>query len=154
MSIEELVQKNLVNGDTLELENLQVGDEGVKALAHMEMLAQVRRLELGDNEITDAGVAALMQSPHLGNVRVLNLKSNVITGEGAQAIANAPHLGNLEQLILKFNKIGDVGAKHLAASDFLKLNTLDLFRNEMGEQGVAAIKNSSFFHNLSRVRLD
>ena len=40
MPIEELVKQNLVNGDTLDLENSQVGDDGVKALAEMEMIEE------------------------------------------------------------------------------------------------------------------
>ena len=43
----------------------------------------------------------------------------------------------------------------MAASEhFPKLNTLDLFRNHMGDEGVSAIKKSRFFKNLNRVRLD
>ena len=83
MPIEEQVKKNLVNGDTLDLENSSFGDDGVKALAQMEILAQVTRLELGDNGISDEGVAALMSSPHLANVKILNLKSNEISEQGS-----------------------------------------------------------------------
>ncbi len=103
MDIEKLAQENLVNGDTLDLENLKIGDEGAKVLAGLELLSQVSRLELGNNEISDEGLAPLMSSPHINNLKILNLKSNRITAQGALLIAQCPHLSTLQQLILKFN---------------------------------------------------
>ena len=99
MPIEEQVKQNLVNGDTLDLEKANIGNDGAKELAQMEILAQVTRLELGDNQIGDEGVNALMASPHISNVKILNLKSNEISEQGVQAIANSPNLDRLEQLI-------------------------------------------------------
>ena len=112
MEIEELVQKNLIDGSTLDLENRKLGSEGAKKLAQMDVLSNVVNLELGDNDIGDEGVMALSDSPFLGQLKVLNLKSNNISALGAKALAESKIFAQLDQLILKFNDIGEE-AKHL-----------------------------------------
>ena len=142
MDIEELAKKNFINGDTLDLENRQIGDAGVKALTGLDFLDQVRRLELGDNKIGDEGVAALAQCAGLSNLKILNLKSNNISAQGALSIAQSPNLFGLEQLIMKFNQIGEEGANF--ASDILFKGKKQGFGQLLGD-------GASAFYNPSRL---
>ena len=59
MDMEQLVKNCLVNEQTLNLENKNVGDAGAKTLAGMEILSKLTTLELGDNGIGDEGIKAL-----------------------------------------------------------------------------------------------
>ncbi|HAX45511.1 MAG TPA: hypothetical protein DCX78_01615, partial [Nitrospina sp.] len=62
-NIEQLVEKNVDGGGSLDLENRELGDEGVAQLSGLEKISQITTLILGDNEISDKGVAALCESP-------------------------------------------------------------------------------------------
>jgi uncharacterized protein (TIGR02996 family) len=63
-----------------------VGDRGVQALAHSEMLSQLTRLNLTTNCITDVGARALIESPHLSRLARLDLQRNDISAAGQQRL--------------------------------------------------------------------
>ena len=72
-NVEKLVQGNLDESGSLDLENRKLGDDGAIHLSDLEALSRATTLILGDNEITDKGIAALCDSPYLSQLKVLNL---------------------------------------------------------------------------------
>jgi len=79
----------------LDLEDNQLGDDGVAGLADSPNAANVQMLSLTRNNITDEGLKRLAASPHLGQVKRLHLKHNPVRGEGVVALFESPTLDNL-----------------------------------------------------------
>jgi Ran GTPase-activating protein (RanGAP) involved in mRNA processing and transport len=132
---------NLRNLTSLELENIQIGDEGARALAASQLLSNLTSLELSHTQIGDEGARALAASAHLRNLTSLDLRSNQIGDEGAQALASCAHLSNLTSLNLCSNQIGAEGARALAASPHLRnLTSLDLQYNQIGEESAILLR--------------
>jgi uncharacterized protein (TIGR02996 family) len=62
----------------LDLSGLQIGDDGLAALAGKARLPALRKLVLGDNGITDAGVAALAAATELPRLETVYLFANPV----------------------------------------------------------------------------
>ena len=128
----------------LHLNNNEIGDDGVTALAHaLEGDMTLQRLYLSNNQIRAKGVTALAHALE-GNttLQVLHLGSNQISDKGVTALAPALK-GNttLQRLYLYNNKIGEKGVTALAHA--LKGNTtlqgLYLENNQISDEGVMAL---------------
>jgi uncharacterized protein (TIGR02996 family) len=63
-----------------------VGDKGVRALAHSELLAQLSRLNLKANCITSAGAQILIESPRLSRLARIDLQRNDIEAAEQQRL--------------------------------------------------------------------
>jgi len=83
----------------LDLQGLDLGDEGVASLAGATGFPSLQRLSLWGNGLTSRGVRALAASPFLSSIRALSLRGNPeIDDEGALALAESPYLRNLIDL--------------------------------------------------------
>ena len=74
---------NYPNLRALSLQQTDVGDEGLKALAGLE---QLETLDLTETEITDESVAVLKGLP---NLKSLTLKNTDLTAEGVAELEEA-----------------------------------------------------------------
>nr|WP_253308997.1 hypothetical protein [Rickettsia endosymbiont of Ceutorhynchus assimilis] len=137
VDIERLVSflQNNTDIKKLSLVDLDIGDEGVRALANGNLL-NLTSLHLIGNEIDYKGVKALANG-NLTKLTSLNLRGSKIGAEGAKALSEAlkdGKLQNLTSLDLGWNEIGAEGVK--ALSEALKdgklqnLTSLDLEWNE------------------------
>ncbi|MFP3019778.1 MAG: leucine-rich repeat domain-containing protein [Wolbachia sp.] len=137
VDIERLVSflQNNTNIKKLSLVDLDIGDEGVIALANGNLL-NLTSLYLGGNNIGDQGAEALTK---LSNLTKLNLRNNNIGDEGVRALAK---LSKLTELDLARNKIGDQGAEALAKLS--KLTFLNLSNNKIHGSGAEALANGNF----------
>ena len=79
----------------LDLDDNQLGDEGVRELADCELLANVQYLNLNKNGVTDEGLIHLARSKYLTKLKRLHLKDNAIQGPGILALFDSETLGNL-----------------------------------------------------------
>ena len=95
------------------------GEDDLASSAHTWMAA-VTRLDLSNHRLGNDGVALLAGSPAAARLRYLNLSSASFDEDlgpaAAVALASSPHLS--------------------------RLRTLDLARNKIGVEGVAAIADS------------
>ncbi|MDP6712264.1 MAG: hypothetical protein QGG38_06200, partial [Nitrospinaceae bacterium] len=66
----------------LDLDDNQLGDEGVRELADCELLANVQYLNLNKNGVTDEGLIHLARSKYLTKLKRLHIKDNAIQGPG------------------------------------------------------------------------
>ena len=79
----------------LDLDDNQLGDEGLVELAECQLLENVQYLNLNNNGITDAGLQKLAESKYLPKLKRLHLKGNAIEGSGVIALFESQTLDNL-----------------------------------------------------------
>ncbi|HJO01067.1 MAG TPA: hypothetical protein QGF86_09405 [Nitrospinaceae bacterium] len=79
----------------LDLDDNQLGDEGVRELADCELLASIQYLNLNKNGVTDEGLIHLARSKYLTKLKRLHLKDNAIQGPGILALFDSETLENL-----------------------------------------------------------
>jgi len=79
----------------LDLDDNNLGDEGIKGLIECAFLENVQYLNLNQNSVTDAGLKFLASARHLGKLKRLHLKENLIAGEGVIALFNSESLESL-----------------------------------------------------------
>jgi Ran GTPase-activating protein (RanGAP) involved in mRNA processing and transport len=84
----------------LHINDCDLRNEAVVALAKNVAALKLDVLDLGDNEIGKAGAEALAASPGLATVRVLRLNGNPLRPAGVDALAASPHLKALERVAL------------------------------------------------------
>ena len=97
----------------LKLQQNEIGDEGVEALAAVLRQSNVSTLWLGENPITARGAEAIAAGCEGSSVSWLVLKlQNKVGDEGAMAIARSLPKTRLENLVLIGLNIGDEGARY------------------------------------------
>jgi len=79
----------------LDLDDNQLGDEGVRELADCELLVSIQYLNLNKNGVTDEGLIHLARSKYLTKLKRLHLKGNAIQGPGILALFDSETLENL-----------------------------------------------------------
>ncbi len=80
----------------LDMDDNNLGDEGVENLAACALLENVQYLNLNKNGVTDKGLFALSKSPYLKKLKRLHLKDNPIEGHGLLALFNSETLEGLQ----------------------------------------------------------
>ncbi len=90
---------------TLLLWGNSIGDAGLVSLVGAN-LPRLEKLDLTGNAIAEVGVTALAGAPLLSRLTMLDLTGNQVHDAAAQALASSPHAGNLHKLILAKNPIG------------------------------------------------
>jgi uncharacterized protein (TIGR02996 family) len=136
----------------LNLNGVQVGPEGAKALAASRHFTCLTHLCAGLPKPVTAGsspgrigatAAALLSSPSLSQLTRLNLSGQDAGPEAIEALADSGVLVSLVDLNLAFNPIGDRGAKALARWRGLNnLAGLCLLGAGLGDEGAVALAES------------
>ncbi len=121
----------LTNLEGLSLQYTAVGDEGLKALAH---LVKLKDLVLCGSKITDAGLVHLAG---MTGLRQLALSYTAITDAGLEHLGS---LKDLENLWLAKLKITDAATPLLCR--FAKLSLLDLSKTKMTRAGKREVKKA------------
>jgi Leucine-rich repeat (LRR) protein len=124
-----------------------------KSLAAIASGPALKTLRLANTDLDDAGVKALIAAL-AGSLETLELHHNDLTATGAKAIASADRLAGLRQLALFDNGIGDKGAEAIAAPTFLRLESLDVGKNQITKVGATALANSVHLGALEALYLD
>lgn len=79
----------------LDLDDNNLGDQGLQELTECAFLENVQYLNLNQNSVSDAGLKFLAKAKYLGKLKRLHLKGNLINGEGVIALFNSETLVNL-----------------------------------------------------------
>jgi len=123
------------------LTRVNIGVEGVRALAAVLAGSSVTHLNLEGNHIGDGGVSAVAEGLSSSPITNLNLACNSVGAEGVKALAAVLAGSNITHLNLEGNLIGDDGAAALAAvlagSSITYLNLSS--DNSIGAAGKAAL---------------
>lgn len=148
---------DLINKTSLHFKNIELGNDGMKALSTgiaSGALANLKDLRLHHNQIDDEGMKAFTKaigSGSLGALKLLILSDNQIGDEGMKSIASGS-LGALQVLLLAENQIGNDGmialAKALEPNDkfpmgsLAKLTHLGISSNQIGDEGIKAFSSA------------
>ncbi len=138
------------------LNNNQLSDTLIEALADAPRLGALTTLNLRANRISDAGVARLIGTTHLRSLRSLILSDNSqLTANSAQQLASDASRLDLELLALDGVGLGVEGAKALAKSARLgALRTLSLERARLNDVGARALIESERLPALRELNLN
>ncbi len=144
-------------------------------------LGRIRRLSLARSELTPDDVTALATATTLGNVELLDLTNTNLGVDGAEILATATSLPKLRELRIGNCSIEDDGLAALAKSKTLRfqqlvaarngfsvaagemianatwaphLTHLDLSTNDLDDEGLAALANSTTLTNLVSLKLE
>lgn len=151
------IKKLLDDGVIGKLIGLRVsGDEiDLSDLAASEQLRSLRRLNLSLSEIGDEGLEKLLGGGNL-QVESLTLNECAITDAGAVALAGSEAMRHLEKLFISRNEIGDEGAAALARSPHIgEMAVISLGGNEgVGTDGGLAFANADLAARVRRLEID
>lgn len=114
----------------LYLDNNNIGDEGAKKLAEINL----NILSIDNNKIGPLGAAALAKSKTLDTIWI---ESNRIGDKGVGAFANDTIL---RSLYVSDDGITSAGAKLLSAND--SLISLEISSNQIGDEGLTALAHA------------
>ena len=133
--------KRMPNLRILDLNNTNLGDAGVQALAQVEC-PSLEEINLADNDLGPDAVNAIADaSTNWPQLRSLNLDGNPQLGAaGAEALCRAA-FPYLEEILLDDCGLGLDGAQSLnrAAIQWPRLRFLTLDSNALGDEGVVAL---------------
>lgn len=117
-SVEEIFEGRL-RGNQLMLSGKGLSAEEARLLWQATKMLEISWLDLDDNNLGDQGVQELAECAFLENVQYLNLNQNDLSDEGLKSLANAKHLGKLKRLHLKGNPAEGKGIISLFNSEAL-----------------------------------
>ncbi|MEO1269224.1 MAG: FHA domain-containing protein, partial [Myxococcota bacterium] len=107
--------------------------EGMRYLVLSPVLTQLDHLNLDQNEVGDEGIQSLMASPRPAQMRVLSLNACTISDAGAKLLAQGDW-PCLERLELKLNTVGQEGALALAEAPGLSPSLRRIWRQHAAAQ--------------------
>ncbi len=117
-SVDEIFEGRL-RGNQLMLSGKGLSAEEARLLWQTPRMREVSWLDLDDNNLGDGGVQALAKCAFLESVQYLNLNQNSVSDEGLKFLANSNHLGKLKRLHLKGNPVDGEGIIYLLNSETL-----------------------------------
>ncbi|MAX16832.1 MAG: hypothetical protein CMH73_01485 [Nitrospina sp.] len=116
--VEEIFEGRL-RGNQLMLSGKGLSLEEARLLWKAPRMLEISWLDLDDNNLGDQGVHELVECAFLENVQYLNLNQNNVSDEGLKFLASAKYLGKLKRLHLKENLINGEGLISLFNSEML-----------------------------------
>ncbi len=117
-NVEEIFEGRL-RGNQLMLSGKGLNVEEARLLWQSPRMQEISWLDLDDNNLGDQGVQDMVECAFLENVQYLNLNQNGISDEGLKYLGIAKHLGKLKRLHLKENTINGEGIISLFNSETL-----------------------------------
>jgi uncharacterized protein (TIGR02996 family) len=125
----------------------------------LPQLTHLTQLEFPYAELRPADAGRLARCSHLANLKALTINEPTGLGnwskigpEGACALARSPYLARLTSLHLRGNQIGPEGVAALVGSR-LRLTSLDLSRNDPGDEWMPTLTGTDFLSSVARLHL-
>jgi hypothetical protein len=109
-----------LRGNQLMLSGKGLTAEEARLLWESPRMKEVSWLDLDDNQLGDEGLQDLVNCPLLEDIQYLNLNKNNISDQGLEILAKAKFLGKLKRLHLKDNPIAGKGVVALFSSETLE----------------------------------
>jgi len=116
--VEEIFEGRL-RGNQLMLSGKGLNAEEASLLWQSPRMKEISWLDLDDNNLGDQGVQDMVECAYLENVQYLNLNQNSVSDEGLKFLAKAKHLSKLKRLHLKENFFNGEGIISLFNSETL-----------------------------------
>lgn len=146
----------------LSLANNPLSPEGSDALVGSPQLGPLRRLDLSASLFPSEAVPRLAGSLYLVHLRELLLYGTYLTGDGFRALIGSAALSGLRRLAIcpcdqseaPSSDIDPSDAATLARATFADtLESLDLYMEHVGDEGVVALVRSGRFGQLKELNL-
>jgi hypothetical protein len=118
-NVDEIFEGRL-RGNQLMLSGKGLSSEEARLLWQAPKMQEVSWLDLDDNDLGDQGVQELVECAFLENVQYLNLNQNNVSDEGLKFLADAKYLNKLKRLHLKGNPVAGEGVIALFNSQTLE----------------------------------
>jgi len=134
---------------SLDMSSCKLDDEDAERLVYAKNFGELVELSLWDNHLTRHAMVALGEAPRTANLQILDLGRNPLGQPGLEALG---HRG-LRALRLDQTQLGDKGAEWLASAGFHELEELNLWKNAVGDDGVAALAASPSLGGLHMLNL-
>jgi Ran GTPase-activating protein (RanGAP) involved in mRNA processing and transport len=115
----DMIFEGRLRGNQLMLSSKGLTADEARLLWQSPRMEEISWLDLDDNQLGDEGIQDLVNCPLLGNIQYLNLNKNGISDQGLETLANAKFLGKLKRLHLKENPIAGQGLVALFNSETL-----------------------------------
>ncbi len=126
---------------------------GLTTVLSAATLTRLARLCLASNPLGDEAAAVLASTPALHTLTDLQLEHAKVSTAGVKTLTASPHL-RLQSLALHYDQLGDEAAEILAnAPSLAGLRTLDLLYSDIGPEGVKALMASPYLTQLTRLSL-
>lgn len=152
--VKALAQSDLLGQlDTLNLTGCDLDDEAIKVLVGSKKIVKLTRLVLNNNGMGADGAKAIARSPHVESLTELDVGDNSMGDEGVVALAKASFLPRLSKLILEDCGIGEDGAMALGNAGLPNVVELDMSKNPLGAEGMAALLPALKTSRLKTVNL-
>ena len=116
----DMIFEGHLRGNQLMLSGKGLTAEEARLLWESPRMQEVSWLDLDDNQLGDEGIQDLVNCPLLKNIQYLNLNKNSISDQGLEILAKAKFLGKLKRLHLKDNPIAGKGVVALFSSQMLE----------------------------------
>jgi hypothetical protein len=140
---------------TLIFSLVPISPKKMKILAASPHLAGVEMMRFSMCYMKDTGFSHFSKSTTIQSLRRLEVGNNDLGERGGKIVATAKTdvFSKLESLSYANNKIGTAGCVHLAKAKLPTLRSLDLSRNEVGSEGLAALGASETLTGLCELTL-
>ena len=122
----DMIFEGRLRGNQLMLSGKGLTPKEAKLLWESPRMKEVSWLDLDDNQLGDEGIQDLVNCPLLKNIQYLNLNKNSVSDQGLEILAKAKFLGKLKRLHLKDNPIAGQGV--VALFNSLTLESLSTFQ--------------------------
>ena len=116
----DMIFEGRLRGNQLMLSGKGLTAEEARLLWESPRMQEVSWLDLDDNQLGDEGIQDLVNCPLLESIQYLNLNKNRISDQGLEILAKAKFLGKLKRLHLKDNPIAGKGVVALFSSETLE----------------------------------
>ncbi len=140
---------------TLIFSLVPISPKKMKILAASPHLADIETMRFSMCFMKDTGFSHFSKSTTIQSLRRLEVGNNDLGERGGKIVATAKTevFSKLESLSYANNKIGTAGCVHLAKAKLPTLRSLDLSRNEVGSEGLAALGASKTLTGLCELTL-
>lgn len=124
-----------------------------RALAGLRELAAITELRLFFLDLDDDAFVPLARSPHLAGLVALDLGANRLGPASVEALLAAPFAARLTTLELWKNDVGDEGAVRIAAAAPPGIRGIRLEHNGVGPRGAVALAGAARLAGLEVLQL-
>ena len=116
----DMIFEGRLRGNQLMLSGKGLTSEEARLLWESPVMKEVSWLDLDDNQLGDEGIQDLVNCALLKNIQYLNLNKNSVSDQGLEILAKAKFLEKLKRLHLKDNPIAGKGVVALFSSETLE----------------------------------
>jgi hypothetical protein len=135
----------------LDVSNNAIEDSGIKFLANSGIAQRLRNLYANHTRLTSAGIRVIATS--FTQLNELEIARNGLGDSGIEELMQARFLNTITSLNISENNLTAITAQSLVRCAFTRLQTLNIARNHLGDNGFDALAEAPFALNLQSLNV-